>query len=83
MPKLTLDPQLQAKLQNLTTELELCDESGKTLGFFLPAQRHRELIYAWLNAQVSDEELEEARREGGGRPLSQILADLEKRCDTP
>jgi hypothetical protein len=77
MNKLVLDPVLRSKL-NLAGEIELCDEDGRTIGFFLPAAWHRVLLYAWAKAKVSDQELDQARRQPGGRPLSEILAHLEK-----
>jgi hypothetical protein len=78
MSKLVLDPALRAKLNNLDSDVEVCDESGNTIGYFLSAEWHHELLYTWAKAQVTDEELEEARRQTGGRPLEDILKDLEK-----
>jgi len=80
MQKVTLDSDLRSKLNNLKTEVEVLDESGHTVGYFLPAEWHRELVYAWAKAQVTLEELEDSRRQPGGRPLKEILADLEKRA---
>ena len=37
MTKITVDSATLEKLHNLDTRLELCDASGKTLGFFHPA----------------------------------------------
>jgi len=54
MNKIVLDTVLRSKLNNLDTEAEFCDEAGQTVGFFLPARRHRQLLYAWAKAQVSD-----------------------------
>ena len=58
MTKLTLDPQLREKLNGLDEQIEVCDETGKTVGHFLPEAIYRKFVYAWLNAQVTDEELE-------------------------
>jgi hypothetical protein len=76
MNKIVLDGALRSKLNNLDAEVEICDETGHTVGFFLPVEQHRQLLYAWAKAQVSEGELEEARQEPGGRPLSEILARL-------
>lgn len=76
MNKVTLDPELRSKLDDLDSEFEVCDESGKTLGYYVPAERHRRLLYALARSQVSDEELTEARRQSGGRSLAEIVADL-------
>jgi hypothetical protein len=78
MQKVTLDASLRSKLNNLDREVELCDESGATVGYFLPATWHQQLLYAWAKAQFTDEELELARQQKGGRTLAEILADLQK-----
>jgi hypothetical protein len=74
--KIVLDPALRAKLNNLNHELEFCDESGRTLGHFLPPEVYQKLLYAWLNAQVTDEELEQVSQEPGGRTLAEIWKSL-------
>jgi hypothetical protein len=82
MEKLTLDAALWARLkQSKNGKVELCDESGHTVGYFLPVESYRQLLYAWANAQVSDEELEQGRQEPGGSSLAEILEQLEKGCD--
>jgi hypothetical protein len=78
MSKVTLDQSLRAKINNLDSEVEFCDESGRTVGYYVPADWHHQLLYAWAKAQFTDEELEIARRQPGGRPLAEILARLEK-----
>ena len=78
MGKVVLDSTMRSKLADLRYEIELCDESGTTVGYFVPPEWHREL-YAWANTLVSDEELERAAQEPGGRTLAEIMADLEKR----
>jgi hypothetical protein len=77
MNKVTLDPELRSKLDDLDSEFEVCDESGRTLGYYLPAERHRKLLYALARSQVSDEELAQAQGQLGGRSLAEILADLD------
>jgi hypothetical protein len=63
MNKLTLDDVLRSRLKDLSVEVEVCDTAGQTVGFFVPAERHRELLYAWAKTLVTDEELEQARQE--------------------
>jgi hypothetical protein len=76
MTKVIVDDTLRSKLDGLDTEVELCDEAGRTLGHFVPADFYKALLYAWLNAQVTDEELERASQEPGGRPLADIWKSL-------
>jgi hypothetical protein len=60
----------------LNEPLELCDERGVTVGHFLPESTFRTYFYAWLNAQVSDEEIERLSREQGGKTLAEIKSGL-------
>jgi hypothetical protein len=80
MNKVILDEALRSKLNGLNTEMELCDETGKTVGHFLPPEVYRELIYAWAKTQDTDEEIAQAKREvreQGGLTTAEVLAHLE------
>jgi hypothetical protein len=78
MGKVTLDPELRAKLNGLDEQIEVCDESGRTLGHYLPADLYEELFYAALAAESphSKEELKRRHRETGGRSLAEIWKSL-------
>jgi hypothetical protein len=76
MSKVMLDRQLQEKLNGVAFPVELCDESGKTLGHLLPTELYYKLVYAWAKAQVSDEELERAAQEPGGVTLEEFWKTL-------
>ena len=76
MSKVTVDDALRSKLNGLNTTLELCDPSGQTVGHYVPEAQYLKLMYALMNAQVSDEELERISQEPGGRPLSEIWQTL-------
>jgi hypothetical protein len=81
MSAVVIDSALRAKLNGLNQELEFRDEAGNLIGYFLPPKRHEKLLYAWAKSQVSDEELEEARRDyqkNGGLTTDQVLAHLER-----
>jgi hypothetical protein len=78
MTRVVLDDVLRARLKNLDQQLEVCDESGRTLGHFLPAELYHRLLYDWGNAQISDEELERRLNEPGGRTLAEIWSNLEQ-----
>ena len=75
MSKVIIDPTTQAKLCDLRESLEFCDESGRILGYFTPAGD--ESLYTGM---ASEEELDRRERAGGGRTLSEILADLKERA---
>ena len=72
MTQLILDASALTILPKLTESVEILDESGKTLGHFHPAPRP-------VQPRVSEEELRRRVQQGGGRPLADILADLEAR----
>ena len=76
MNKILVDPSLRSRLDNLDSRLEFCDESGKTLGYFVPASEQERLLYAWARAEFTDEEIERARGESGGLTIAEVLADL-------
>jgi hypothetical protein len=73
MTKLTVNADMQAKIAGLNDFAELCDESGRTLGYFFPPGTLTAL------SPFSDEEIERRRKDRSGRPLSDILKDLEGR----
>ena len=65
MDKIILDPALREKLNGLDHELELCDETGRTLGHYLPDALYRKLVLASLKVPATEEEIEEALRQKG------------------
>jgi hypothetical protein len=71
MTTLILDKDTIRRMNNLAEELRICDESGQTLGRFIPERR--------IASPYSDEELDAIEKEPGGRTLAEILHDLEKR----
>jgi hypothetical protein len=77
MSKVVVDAALRAKLNGLDREIEFCDEAGNVLGYFLTPKEHEQLMYAWAKSQVTDEELEAARKEQGGMTTEELLAHLE------
>ena len=78
MTKLIVDEALRAKLNNFAEHIELCDESGKTLGYFLPAAAPDPSVCAGARSPITDDELERRRREPGGRTLAEIWARLRR-----
>ncbi len=79
MNRVILDQSVRSKLGNLDSRLELCSESGETLGFFVPACDQQRLLYAWARGEFSDEEIESARQERGGFAIGEVLAALSAR----
>ena len=77
MVRITVTDDLGSKLAQTIEPAEICDPSGRVVGFFYPDPRLRPGSLRELSP-LTDEELDE-RRKGTGRPLSDILRDLEKR----
>jgi hypothetical protein len=63
MGKITLDKELQAKLNGLNEQIELCDESGQTVGHFVPLGQFQAMMRAWAKAEFTDQEIAQARSE--------------------
>lgn len=73
MTKITIDQETRAKLSGLREHVELCDETGNTIGYFLPTGVLKHL------SPLPDEEIERRREKRSGRPLRDILRELEVR----
>jgi hypothetical protein len=71
MVRIVVDESLKNEFLRATETCEIYDSSGNKLGNFT-----REIVGS--ECPYSEEELEQAEREGGGRPLKEILADLER-----
>ena len=79
MTRVVVDTNVLAKLNNLNSELELCDESGVTLGHFYPAADRKRQLYDWAKTAISEEEIEAACRQPGGVTTEELLARLNAR----
>jgi hypothetical protein len=76
MTKIIVSGEIQAKLSSLKETAIVCDESGRDLGYFHPIVSSDEYD---LTCPFSDEEIRERlSKQRTGRPLRDILADLEK-----
>jgi hypothetical protein len=76
MTKITVDESLRAKLNGLDKQIELCDESGKTMGHFLPDSVYKQLLYALDQCPYTEDEIRQHMSEPGGRPLAEIWQRL-------
>jgi hypothetical protein len=74
--KVTLDDDLRAKLNGLNEEVEFCEASGETVGYYVPRQQFLRMLVDISKAQVSDEELERRANEPGGSTLAEIWKRL-------
>jgi hypothetical protein len=74
MTKVLIDAATRARFNNLEGVLEVCDEAGKTLGYFHPVMESKPSA----RSPYSREELEGFRRQRTGKPLAEILERLKK-----
>jgi hypothetical protein len=78
MTKVVVDASFGAKVAGLAGAVELCDESGRTIGYFRRATSGTQPSRQRVKSPFSEEEIERRRKEEGGRPLKDILADLNR-----
>lgn len=76
MNRIYLDDALQSKLDELRTQTELCDKDGHLLGYFIPAGLSDREIYAWVEAQASNDEIERRKQESGSKTTAEVLEYL-------
>jgi hypothetical protein len=78
MSKITLDAMLRARLNGLHEPLEVCDESGQTVGHFMPLKTYRKLLYQIAESQCpyTAEQLKQMRQEANGEPLANLWKAL-------
>lgn len=79
MVKVTIDNSLREQLDLLHEEAQLCDETGRTIGYYLPESLRHRMLYNWARTEVSDAELDQARDEPGGATLAEIWQRLGSR----
>jgi hypothetical protein len=71
MTKMTLPAEVGRQLTAAHQCVELCDEGGRTIGFFTPA-----LSEALLDPQISEEELDRREREDRTYTSEEVRARL-------
>jgi hypothetical protein len=79
MVKIMIDDELRCQLSGLNEQIEICDEHGRTIGRFLPADAYEEIWLAALAAEtpMSKDEIKQAfRQPREGRPLAEIWNSL-------
>jgi hypothetical protein len=64
---------------NLSSEFEVLDPSGRTLGVFVPISadsQPRSKAYEWLGSQITDAEIDRRTQEPGGRSTADVQTRL-------
>lgn len=78
MTKVFSDSGVLAKLAGMHEPVILCDESGRPVGFFQPLDPPTGKGDDGREPPFSEEEVERFRQQRSGRPLNEILANLER-----
>jgi hypothetical protein len=73
MIRIVVDESVKNQILLAWEACEVVDAAGNRLGSFMPE-------YSGYECPYSDEELERIEEKGGGRPLADIMRDLEKRA---
>ena len=60
MNKAILDDELRAKLNGPSPTTQVCDATGKIVGYFLTPDQFEKLMYAWVKDQYTDEQADRA-----------------------
>jgi hypothetical protein len=76
MNKILIDETLLSRLNDLNSQLEFCDEAGRTLGYFVPMPERDRSLYDWARQEFTDKEIEQSRREAGGLNIDEVLKGL-------
>ena len=76
MNRILIDETLLSRLNDLNSQLEFCDETGRTLGYFVPTPERDRSLYEWARQEFTDEEIERARREAGGLTIDEVRKGL-------
>ncbi len=79
MTRVTVDSDTSAKLSEFFTPVELCDYSGRVLGYFQPVLPAAETAQILAECPLSEAELRRRQQVRVGRPLADILEDLRGR----
>jgi hypothetical protein len=75
MSRLIVPASLSGQLIRLEQSVELCDESGRVLGLFLPSPDPSE--YERVEPQISEEELQRRERSDKWYSTAEVIKHLE------
>jgi len=79
MSKIVVSDPLGEQMQAADNVTEICNERGTIIGFFQPVWLNQEFQKQMAGrCPYTKEELESFRKEGGGTPLGDLFARLER-----
>ena len=77
MNQIVVDADTLAKLRGLSAPLDICNEAGHVLGHFEPYPQG--IKPSDLEPEISEEEFRRRTDNFQGRPLSELIAEWERR----
>jgi hypothetical protein len=78
MTKLTVASPLSAPLKDAKQEIEISDESGATIGVFLPIDVYRQFLLDMDGCPYTEAELHRFEQETEGQELPDIWKELKE-----
>lgn len=75
MHQITLDQELRARLNGLSEPIAVLDETGRTVGHFVPVRGELQPLPTSFPFAMSADEMARRRTEKGGRSLAEIWQD--------
>jgi hypothetical protein len=76
MTRVIADQGIKVKFKDFSEVLEVCDESGKLVGYFQPVPVHDREVYDWAKAEFAKEDLTEARQSTVWYTTEEVLEHL-------
>jgi len=77
MQKLVVNDASQLELLKAHDRVEVCDDEGNPIGFFVSCHEQDAELYAWAKTQLSEEELQQRKDEReNGRTTAEVIKRL-------
>jgi hypothetical protein len=77
MASITVDNATASLLRWINKPVKILDEEGNWIGTFVPVDKKS--LYRDAKIPLSEDELSRRAQKGGGRPLTEIHTELERR----
>ena len=76
MQRMVLDSSFRDLLVKAGGHLQLCDDVGQIIGYFVPVSEHDTAVYKWVREQITDDELQRRKEESGALSTADVLSRL-------
>jgi hypothetical protein len=77
MQKIVINDVSQLQLFKTHDRVEVCDDEGNLIGYFVSCHEHDWKLYEWASTQLSDDELRNRKNQrGAGRATADVIKRL-------